>query len=138
MAVKLSERSFEFAKRLISQGRVVLDKMDDWSEDQPSTQQENRFIEEHGLTEYARWHLAVNEEYTEEDKSRYEFPYGDFQNVHRGGVIAAEVRSAQWRHTDVELAAAHLHGMLDEMMEATPPGLHSAADDESGAPRQRE
>ncbi|GAA3814690.1 hypothetical protein GCM10022226_39420 [Sphaerisporangium flaviroseum] len=30
-------------------------------------------------------------------------------------VIAAEVRAAQRKYTDIEVAAAHLHGMLDEV-----------------------
>jgi nucleotide-binding universal stress UspA family protein len=51
-----------------------------------------------------------------DEKSRYKFPYGDFENVHRCGVIAAEVRAAQRKYTDIEVAAAHLHGMLDEFM----------------------
>jgi hypothetical protein len=115
MAVKLSERSFEFAKKLIGERRVVLDVMDDWSEHEPSTQQQNEFIEKHGYGEYGRWFLGVDDEEGEETKARYKFPYGDFENVHRCGVIAAEVRAAQRKYTDIEVAAAHLHGMLDEL-----------------------
>jgi hypothetical protein len=115
MAVKLSERSFEFAKKLIDEKRVVLDVMDDWSEHEPSTQQQNEFIEKHGYGEYGRWFLGVDDEEGEETKARYKFPYGDFENVHRCGVIAAEVRAAQRKYTDIEVAAAHLHGMLDEL-----------------------
>src|SRR5258708_15124214 len=46
MAGRLSGRSFEFAKKLIDERRVVLDVRDDWSEHQPSAQQENEFIQE--------------------------------------------------------------------------------------------
>jgi hypothetical protein len=116
MAVKLSQRSYEFAKELVHERRVALDNMDDWSEHQPSTQQENEFIEKHGFGEYGRWHLAVDDEHAEDSKSRYKFPYGDFEKVHRCGVIAAEVRAARQKYTDIEVAAAHLHGMLDELM----------------------
>ena len=35
MAVKLNRTSFEYAKELVTQGKVVVD--DAWSEDQPST-----------------------------------------------------------------------------------------------------
>lgn len=66
MAVKLSERSFEYAKKLIDEGRCALDEMDDWSEHQPSAQQENEFTEKHGFGEYGRWHLGVDDEYAEE------------------------------------------------------------------------
>jgi hypothetical protein len=115
MAVKLNSRAFDFAKGLIKEGRVVLDVMDDWSEHQPSAQQENEFIAEHGFGEYQKWHLGIDDEQDEDNKSRYKFPYGDFENVHRCGVIAAEVRAAQRKYTDIEVAAAHLHGMLDEL-----------------------
>jgi hypothetical protein len=114
VAVKRSDRSFEFAKKLISDGHVVLDDMDEWSEHQPSAQQENEFIEKHGYGDYGKWHLGVDDQYPEDTKSRYKFPYGDFENVHRCGVIAAEVRAAQRKYTDIEIAAAHLHGMLDK------------------------
>jgi hypothetical protein len=115
VAVKLSDRSFEFAKKLISDRHVVLDVMDDWSEHRPSSKQENEYIAEHGFGEYGRWYLGIDDDYSEDEKSRYKFPYGDFENVHRCGVIAAEVRAAQRKYTDIEVAAAHLHGMLDEL-----------------------
>jgi hypothetical protein len=115
MAVRLSQRSYQYAKRLIGEGRYVVDVMDDWSEHQPTTKEENEFIEQHGYREFGRWHLGEDDEEDEDTKSRYKFPYGDFKNVHRCGVLAAEVRAAQRDYTDIEVAAAHLHGMLDEL-----------------------
>src|ERR1700694_1068733 len=41
------------------------------------------------------------------------FPMGEFKNVHRCGLLAAESRAGQYRHYDIENATAHLHGMLD-------------------------
>jgi hypothetical protein len=116
MTVKLNKRSFDFAKKLINDGHYALDVMDDWSEHQPSTQQENDFIAKHGYGEYQKWHLGEDDEHAENTKGRYKFPYGDFAKVHRCGVIAAEVRAARMHYTDIEVAAAHLHGMLDELM----------------------
>jgi hypothetical protein len=115
MAVKLSERSFEYAKKLIDEGRAVVDEMGEWSEHQPSTQQENEFIEKFGFDAYGRWYLGIDDDYSKDEKSRYKFPYGDFDRVHRCGVIAAEVRAAQRKYDDIEVAAAHLHGMLDKL-----------------------
>jgi hypothetical protein len=113
MAVKLHEPGFAQAKRLIGEGKSVRDDRDAWSEHQPSTADENRYIDEHGLTAYGRWHLAVDDEMGEETKGRYKFPYGDFEDVHRCAVLAAESRAGQRKYTDIELAAAHLHGMLE-------------------------
>src|SRR3954462_1158658 len=108
MPVKLSRRAYDHAKTLIADGKVVLDERDDWSEHQPSAAQENEFIEQHGWSEYAKWYLGVDDEARKETKGRYKFPYGDFENVHRCGVLSAESRAAQRRYTDIESAAAHL------------------------------
>jgi hypothetical protein len=115
MAVKLNRAGFDHAKELITQGRVVSDERDAWSEHRPSAQNENTFIEQHGFEEYARWHLGINDAKPEHTKGRYEFPYGDFKDVHRCGVISAESRAGQYKHFDIENAAAHLHGMIDAL-----------------------
>jgi hypothetical protein len=116
--MKLNKRAYEYAKNLIADGKFVVDARDDWSEHQPSTRDENRFIDEHGMDEYARWHLGINEDQPAENKGRYRFPYGDFEAVHRCGVLAAESRAGQYKHFDIERAAAHLHGMLDALQDA--------------------
>jgi hypothetical protein len=116
MAYKLNERAYAHARRLIEQGMVVLDERDAWSEHQPSAKEENEFIREHGMGEFARWYLGIDETKDEDTKERYTFPYGDFERVHRCAVLSAEVRAAQWGHPDIEVAAAHLHGMLDDRM----------------------
>jgi hypothetical protein len=113
MAVKLRETSLEHAQSLIEEGRAVLDERDDWSEHQPSPEEENAFIAEHGWSEYADWHLAIDDEAREDTKERYKFPYGDFRDVHRCAVLTAESRAGQYNYPDVEGAAAHLHGMLE-------------------------
>jgi hypothetical protein len=115
MSVKLSRTSYEHARRLIEDRKVVLDGRDDWSEHQPSAQQENRFIEAHGFGEYQKWYLGVDDEIAEDRKGRYKFPYGDFEKVHRCGVLAVESRAGQYKYFDIERAAAHLHGMLDQI-----------------------
>jgi hypothetical protein len=118
MAVKLHRSGYERAQALVADGRAVLDDRDHWSEHRPSAQQENAFIAEHGHAEYGRWHLGVDDEAGRETKGRYRFPYGDFSDVHRCGVIAAESRAAQNDYDDIHSAAAHLHGMLEALRRA--------------------
>ena len=113
MAVKLNRKAFAHAKGLISDGRFVVDERGAWSEHQPSTQEENDFIERHGIEAYRKWHLGINDERPEDTKGRYEFPYGDFRKVHRCGLISAESRAGQYQHFDIEHAAARLLGMID-------------------------
>jgi hypothetical protein len=112
VAVKLNRKAYTFAKGLIDEGKFVFDERDDWSEHQPTTQQENEFIEKHGFAEYANWHLGINDEHGEETKARYEFPYGDFKRVHRCGLLVAASRAGQYKHVDIEEAAQKLHEMM--------------------------
>jgi hypothetical protein len=113
MAVKLNRRAFEHAKVLIAEGTFVYDERDDWSEHQPSAQDENDFIQRHGFKEYAKWYLGINNEMSENNKGRYEFPFGDFRKVHRCGLLTAESRAGQYKHYDIENVAHHLHEMID-------------------------
>ena len=113
MAVRLHRSAFDQARRLILDGRLVNDERDDWSEHQPSAAEENEFIERHGIAEYGKWHLGSDDAEAEEAKARYKFPYGDFKKVHRCALLAAESRAGQYGHRDIELAVAHLHGMIE-------------------------
>ncbi|HEX9518407.1 MAG TPA: hypothetical protein VF940_19790 [Streptosporangiaceae bacterium] len=45
---------------------------------------------------------------------RYKYPYGDFSNVHRCGVLAEEVRAAPLKHLDIENAAIQLRDLIDQ------------------------
>jgi hypothetical protein len=114
MTTKLNENSYAFAQDLVKNGKVVLDQMDDWSEHQPSSREENDFIDSHGWDAYGTWHLGIEDEESEHTKARYKYPYGDFANVHRCGVLAAEVRAARLRHLDVEDAAIRVRDLMDE------------------------
>jgi hypothetical protein len=113
MAVTLSRTAYAHAQHVIKERKVVIDDRDDWSEHQPSAEEENRFIQDHGFPEYGKWHLGVDQDKAENTKARYKFPYGDFKNVHRCAVLTAEARAGQYKYRDIELAAAHLHGMLE-------------------------
>jgi hypothetical protein len=113
MAVKLNNRAYAYAKELIHEHRFVLDDRDAWSEHQPSARQQNDFIAEHGWGDYGRWHLGVDDEVAPDKKGHYKFPYGDFRDVHRCAILAAESRAAQRKYDDIESAVAHLHGMLE-------------------------
>jgi hypothetical protein len=118
MAVKLHNSAFDHAKELINAGHMVVDNRDAWSEHQPSAQQENEFIRRHGWDAYGKWYLGIDAEEPVQTKGHYKFPYGDFENVHRCGVLSAESRAGQYKYYDIETAAAHLHGMIDAMQQS--------------------
>ena len=107
-----NERAIAHARRLIDARQYVLDS--DWGEVQPRAVDENAFLKGHTWDEYAEWHLGLNEEASDETKSRYAFVYWDFRRVHRTGLIACQYRAAEWRHKEIELAAHKLLQLLDK------------------------
>lgn len=113
MTIKLNTTAVGHARELIEAGKVVRDTRDDWSEAAPTADDENHFIDEHGWGEYAKWHLGVDAEQSEETKGRYSFPYGDFTRVRRGGVISLESRAAQNDHDDIAKATKKLLDLID-------------------------
>ena len=100
---ELNDRAVRNAERLIRDGKV--DSSTEWSEGQPSTDEENEFIDQHGYGAYGEWHLAIDPDAGEETKGRYAFPFGDFSKVHRDGLNSAKQRAAQYEHDEIERAA---------------------------------
>jgi len=113
MTVQVNRDAVAHANGLIRTGDVVRDERDAWSEDAPSAEDGNAFIEKHGMAEYAKWHLAEDTEKTEGTKGRYLFPYGDFRKVHRCALISGESRAGQYDHTTVENAIKKLLASID-------------------------
>src|ERR1700751_947737 len=107
-SVELNETALTFAIQLIRHGQVVADGKGAWTEHKPSADEENDFIRLHGFPEYAKWHLGIDRHFPENSKRRYKFPYGDFKNVHRCGLLAAKARARQYNYTEIQNAAAKL------------------------------
>src|SRR5690349_1751106 len=114
MAVKLNQTGLRHARSLVRDGKVVRDERDAWSEDAPSAEDENDFIEKHGWGEYSKWHLGVDDDMDRDTKGHYSFPYGDFAEVHRCAVISAESRAGQFDHDDIRDDAKKLLELIDE------------------------
>lgn len=113
MAVQLNHEALSHARGLLRRDEIAHDDRDDWSEHAPSTDESNAFIDEHGMTEYARWHLGEDTEKTEGTKGRYLFPYGDFKKLHRCAVISGESRAGQYDHTTIKDALKDLLTAID-------------------------
>jgi hypothetical protein len=109
--MKVNENAVAFASQLIQEGHLIADRKGAWREHKPSPDVENEFIRTHGFAEYAKWHLGVDERYAVNTKRRYKFPYGDFTNVHRCGLLAVKARAAEHKYHDIEDAAARLMRM---------------------------
>jgi len=111
--VKLNESAFAYAKELIVQGHVVLDKKNEWANHHPTSQQENDFIRDHGFAQYANWHLGIDETHAQNSKARYKFPFGDYENIHRCALLAVRSRAHQYGYSNIENVADRLLEMMD-------------------------
>ena len=110
--MSVNTQAVKKAKDLIKKHQYVIDS--DWSESQPSTDEENKYLDQHDWDAYGQWHLALDSGGGDETKEHYNFPYGDFRRVHRSGLIAAKQRAAQNHYREVEQAADELLKMLDK------------------------
>ena len=110
MAIRLDQQAVEHAQNFIK-GRQY-ERNSDWSEAQPSAQEENNFIDANGWEAFAKWHLAYDTEASEEAKSRYKFPLGDSKKLHRSALVAAKQRAGSEDYNDVQSAADRLLEML--------------------------
>jgi hypothetical protein len=113
MTVKLNREALEFAKHLIDEGHYAINTV--WSRNEPTPNRENKFLDQHGWDDYAKWYLAVDTDDSADAKARYKFPVGDFRNLHRSGVIAAKQRAGQQHYADVEQAADELLDLFDRL-----------------------
>jgi hypothetical protein len=107
----VNDRAVEHALGLIAKRRYVLDS--NWGDAQPGAKEENAYLESHSWDDYAAWHLGLTDGAKDETKARYAFVLGDFQRIHRMGIIACHYRAAEWRHKEIELAAHDLLQALD-------------------------
>ena len=110
-AYALNPAAVERARSLIDARQYVLESA--WGEAQPSADDENAYVDEHGWEAFGGWHLGLVDGATPETKSRHGFVFGDFRRVHRSGLIAAEARAAEFDHEEIARAARELLERLD-------------------------
>lgn len=113
---RINEDAVARAEKLIDAG--TYDDESEWSDAAPSADDGNAEIEEHGYDGFGAWHLAVDPDASEDTKSRYAFPYGDFRKLNRAALIHAKQRASQNGHDGIEKAADRLLQRLDEKRDA--------------------
>jgi hypothetical protein len=116
-SITLNPEALLRALDLIGEGRVVVDRKGCWRHDRPSRSEENQFIRDHGLQEYSKWFLGIDNRYSPRSKAHYKFPFGNFDVVHRCGLLAVEARAKQYGYADIDAAAIQL---LTDMESAAP------------------
>jgi hypothetical protein len=111
---RLNRKAYKHARSLIDAGKYVAESS--WDEAQPTTADENAFLEKHSWDDYAKWFLGLTAGAKPDTKARYAFVYSDFKRVHRSGIIAVYFRAAQYRHKEIERAADRLLQYLDKKL----------------------
>jgi hypothetical protein len=109
---KINEDAVKHARKLIDDGKF--DDETPWSEAAPSADDANKEIDKDSYDEFARWHLAIDNDANEGTKGRYRFPYGDFHKVNRAALIHAKQRASQNGHDEIEKAADQVLSYLDD------------------------
>lgn len=109
---EVNKAGVEKAKSLIDAGDV--DTTTEWSDAAPSTDEENRLIDDAGYDGYGAWHLGIDQSASEGTKGRFGFPYGDFTKVNRAALIHAKQRAAQNDHDAIAKVADDLLERIDK------------------------
>lgn len=112
-AISLNAAGLRFAQQLTKEGHVVLDRKGAWRRDQPSVAQKNEFIRVHGLEEYGKWHLGIDNRHSPLSKAHYKFTFGDFSALHRCGLLAVKARAHDYGYAEIESAASELVMLIE-------------------------
>jgi len=113
-SIQLNEDGLAFAAKLIKERHFIADHKGAWTGHRPSADEENEFIRIHGFAAYAKWHLGIDNRFPEHTKRRYRFPYGDFKNIHRCGLLAVKARARQYGYLEIENAATKLERLIEQ------------------------
>ncbi len=73
------------------------------------------YLTNHSFYDYGQWFLATKVDTDKETKEHFEFPIGNLNKVYRSGVIAAKQRAGQFKHNEIEEAAAELLDLIDSI-----------------------
>lgn len=111
--MQLNPEAVEKAKTLIDEGQFRINTP--WRQVQPSGEAENRFAEKNGWQAYGQWYLAINPDAPEGSKEHYLLPFGDFNSVHRSGLIAAKQQAEKAQNSDIQQAADDLLFIFDRL-----------------------
>lgn len=112
MAIKLNDRGYAQAESMIRKGLEVSQVSNDWKEVKPDVDDELRYLESHSLDEYGNWYLGIDTSAPSNERSRYIYPFGDFNILHESGLITAEEEAKKNGHNEIAEAASKLRTKL--------------------------
>ena len=115
MRVTLNKKAFEFAKQLIHERKFSDNRgRGDEKRAKPTSDQETEFLKNHSWEEYGRWYLGAHYDRPENKQERYEFPMGDFKEIHRSDLLAIQKQAHEHNYDDIANAAKYLVELMDK------------------------
>jgi len=100
--MQLNPLAVQKAHQLIDHGLFRISTP--WQRIQPTPNAAQKYLTANGTEAYSAWFLAVDPSLPEDDPARYQWPIGDFNALHRSGLIAA--RDLAHKHQLAEIAGA--------------------------------
>lgn len=114
MSIRLHQPGFAYAKERIKVGEVCHDDHAAWKEDESTKDELLRFSNNHSISEYGQWFLAIDTDQTQESLQRYLLPHGDLHEVHRCALLEVQRVSKEKGYHDIAQAAQELLRMIDQ------------------------
>lgn len=115
MRVTLNKKAIEFAKQMIHQRKFSDNRgRADAAHAKPADAQENEFLKTHSWEEFGHWYLGVHNDRPENKRERYEFPIGDFQQIHRSDLLEIQKKAHSLNFDDIAQGAQELVDLIDK------------------------
>lgn len=117
MRVTLNKKAMEFAKEMIHQGKFS-DKRGraDAAHAKPTSIIEEEFLKTNTWENFGHWYLGVHNDRPQNNRARYEFPIGDFQEIHRSDLLEVQKKAHSLNYGDIANGAQELVDLIDKKM----------------------
>lgn len=113
MAIQLNQAAYNHAAALIKNGLEVEHDTNNWAEAKPTENDIIRYLDTHDLADYGNWFLGINTDADPKDKSKYLYPTGDLDIIHKGALAMSEKEAAQRNNAEIQNAAKKLLELIN-------------------------
>ena len=118
MRITLNKKAFDFAKEMIRQGKFSEKRgRADAQHAKPTSVQEDDFLQSHSWEDFGHWYLGVHHDRPQNNRARYEFPFGDFQVIHRSDLLEVQKKAHNLNFDDIANGAQELVELIDKKIQ---------------------
>ncbi len=115
MRVTLNKKAMEFAKQMIHEHKFS-DKRGraDAEHAKPTAALEEEFLKLNSWEAFGHWYLGVHHDRPQNNRARYEFPMGDFNEIHRSDLLEVAKKAHSLNYDDITQGAQELVALIDK------------------------